>query len=83
MEVIWRSCCPGDRLVDLDQCWDDQGEYREGLEHSAGQRQYESLLLQAQAELELPRSPQNLKRLYSTAMNLNYWKKRRRFFSLL
>jgi hypothetical protein len=83
MEILLR---PGDRLVDLDQCWDDQGEYREGLEHSAGQRQYESLLLQAQAELEAAqKARRNLKRLYSAAMNFELLeeKKKEIFQSLI
>ncbi|NLO20691.1 MAG: hypothetical protein GX119_01655 [Syntrophomonadaceae bacterium] len=69
---------PGDRMIDLDQCMNDGGEFRERLEYSAGQRQYESLLLQAQAELEAAqKSRKNLKRLYSGAMNFEVLEEKR------
>lgn len=64
------SVRPGDRLIDMAECLDEscpppQEQHQIGL-----RRQYESLLLEAQAELETAsRARKNLKRLYSAAMN--------------
>ncbi len=76
LELLLR---PGDRVIDLGQCRDEGNELKGGLEYSAGQRQYEGLLLQAQAELEAAqKARRNLKRLYSGAMDFELWEEKRK-----
>ncbi len=67
MEVSTR---PGDRLLDLADCRNESGQPLQEPDHSGAHRQYENLLLKAQAELEIAhKAMKNLKRLYSAAMN--------------
>ncbi len=67
MEISVR---PGDRIIDMAECMDESYlPLHEQVPTGFG-RQYESLLLKAQAELETAhRARKNLKRLYSAAMN--------------
>ncbi len=73
MEISIR---PGDRIIDMAECLDQL--YQQEQDYTGFGRQYESLLLQAQAELETAhRARKNLKRLYSTAMNFETAERKR------
>ncbi len=64
------STRPGDRITDLADCLDEFYQPLKEQDHTGFRRQYESLVLKAQAELETSyRAMKSLKRLYSAAMN--------------
>ncbi len=66
------SARPGDRLIDLADCLDESYQPLKEQDHTRFRRQYECLVLKAQAELETAhRATKSLKRLYSAAMDFD------------
>jgi len=75
MEISVR---PGDRIIDMAECLDEFCQPAQEQDNTIFGRQYESLLLKAQTELETGhKARKNLKRLYSAAMNFESTEQKR------